>query len=150
VPGDSSGRPGRGGRSNAQGQGGTSSVRRDILAALASGEAVTWPELAARLEARGVQVEGEESVALRQDPAAVLWSGWRPEAIDALLELVAADRVVLERCPSTRYRGAHLDLPIAPERRPDGPLAAPCWLPVTLRLAWLWSSLPTDDAHGRR
>jgi hypothetical protein len=111
------------------------SLQRVVLAVLAPGDPVTFPELGARLAAYGVQVTGGESVALRQDPNAVLWSGWRPELLDAVVELVAGGQVVLARCSPARYDGAQLDLPLAPSRPSPTPLAEPCWLPVTAALA---------------
>jgi hypothetical protein len=132
VPGDGDGRPGRGGRGEKQQ---AALPHQHILAALAPGDAVTFPELAARLEAHGVEVDGDESLALRLDPRAILWSCWRPEVIDAVAELVGTGRVVVERCPPGRYRGQVLSLPLAPVARPAVPLACEHWWPATIQLA---------------
>jgi hypothetical protein len=86
-------------------------IRRAVLAVLAPGDPVTFPELGDRLAARGVEVDGDQTLALAQDPAVVLWSRWRPEVVDVVVELVAAGQVVLEPCRPERYNGARLDLP---------------------------------------
>jgi hypothetical protein len=110
-------------------------VTAAVLEALADGEPATLAELGARLAARGVEVDGGESLALAQDPAVILWSGWRDELIDALVGLVAAGQVVLTPCRVERYNGARLDLPLAPSRPSATPLGAPCWLPATVAVA---------------
>jgi len=103
-----------------------------ILEALGNGDVLTLPELAARLEAHGLEVEGGESLVLGQDSAVVLWTRWRPEVIDAVVDLGADGRLVVERCSPERFRGLALDLPVAPVRRPPDPLPEPHWLPALL------------------
>jgi hypothetical protein len=132
MPGDDDGRPGRGGRSEAAGSHSTTRVREAVLAALNQGDTLTWPEVVARLEARGLEVEGRESLALAQDAAVILWTRWRPEVVDAVVELAADGRLVVERCSAERYRGLHLDLPLAPLQRPPEVLTEPCWLPAVV------------------
>jgi hypothetical protein len=130
--GDDNGRPGQGGRHELAENHSTpriaDQVTAAILAALDKGDTLTFPELAARLEAWGVEVDGDESLALGADAAVVLWTRWRPEIIDAVVELAADGRLVVERCAAERYRGLHLDLPVAPLQRPS----EPCWLPAVV------------------
>jgi hypothetical protein len=135
VP-DDNGRPGQGGRDEVAENHSTpivaDQVTRAIVELLPPGDTVTFPELAARLEARGVEVAGQESLALAQDAAVILWTCWRPELVDAVVELVAAGRLVVERCAAERYRGLQVDLPLAPLQRPSELLPEPCWLPAVV------------------
>jgi hypothetical protein len=106
----------------------------EILDVLGDDE-VTFAELAARLEARGLQVDGDQAVALAQDPLAVLWEAWPSELVDVVIALAGEGAVVLARCSPDRYRRARLDLPLAPRVAPASPLPTPSWLPATLRRA---------------
>jgi hypothetical protein len=134
--GDDNGRPGRGGRSKAAENHSTpivaDQVRAAILAALDQGDTLSLPELAARLEGHGLEVDGDQSLVLGQDPNVVVWTRWCPDVIDVLVELVAEGRLVVEVCSAERYRGLQVDLPVAPVRRPPGRLLSAHWLPCVV------------------
>jgi len=76
---------------------------------------------------------GDQGLAMRTDPQAVLWVGMSQELCELLIDLVASRRIYVHPCELERYRDlGGLKLPTVPTP-PTEKLERPHWLPSTLR-----------------
>jgi AAA+ superfamily predicted ATPase len=94
---------------------------------------ILFPELCAALQ-QHVDVSGEQGLAVRSNPNAVLWLGMSRELCEALIELTSARRLYVHPADPERYRrrDAVLKLPVLLEPT-DEKLPRPKWLPGSLR-----------------
>ena len=78
-----------------------------------------------------LQTDGDQGLALRSDPNAVIGSGMSGELAGMLSKLLRANRLYVYPVEEQRYAGHEIRLPVIPWL-PDELLQRPSWLPVCL------------------
>ena len=78
-----------------------------------------------------LQTAGDQGLALRSDPNAVIGSGMSGELAGMLSKLLRANRLYVSPVAEKRYTGHAIKLPVIPQL-PDELLKRPSWLPVCL------------------